>query len=165
MSDTGAGYYGKYRGIVVDNNDPDQLGRIKAIVPSELEQEKLGWALPCVPYAGNEVGLFLIPPKNASVWIEFENGDLEKPIWSGCFWSGSDSLPLDSYSPDIKVLKTKIGTITINDSTGSDSITIETTAGMKIEMTNTGIEITNGQGKIKWEGPKVAINDTALEVT
>lgn len=165
MSETTQRYLGKYRGEVVANNDPDRHGRVRVKVESIDPDNDLGWAMPCAPYAGDNVGFFTIPPERASVWVEFENGDLEKPIWSGCFWSSRDGLPVDNYSPDRKVLKTGIGTITIDDTPGSGSLIIETTAGMKLVMNTTGIELTNGQSKIKLTGPTVSINDTALEVT
>jgi len=77
-----------------------------------LSDRESGWALPCVPYAGKGVGLFLIPPVNAFVWIEFEQGDLDYPIWSGCFWGDNDT-PASPAEPEMKVLKTDAGTITI----------------------------------------------------
>ncbi len=79
-------YYGKYRGIVEDNEDPENLGRIKALVPEVLGDVKSGWALPCVPYAGEGSGQYFMPPAGAGVWIEFEAGDPSRPIWSGCWW-------------------------------------------------------------------------------
>ena len=154
-------YYGKFRGVVVDNNDPNQLGRLTARVPDVFGDETSGWALPATPYAGDGVGLYLIPPVGASVWIEFEHGDPEYPIWSGCFWA-SGELPA---SPDVKVLKTTAGTITINDTSGSAGITIETADGKKIVMDSGGIEITVGQAVVKLSGPTVSVNSGALEVT
>ena len=157
-------YYGKFRGVVVDNNDPNQLGRLTARVPDIFGDETSGWALPATPYAGDGVGLYLIPPVGASVWVEFEHGDPEYPIWSGCFWA-SGELPALPASPDVKVLKTTAGTITINDTSGSAGITIETADGKKIVMDSGGIEITVGQAVVKLSGPTVSVNSGALEVT
>lgn len=91
-------YYGKYRGFVVDNEDPEQLGRLKLTVPSVLGDEVVtGWAMPCLPYGGNAgQGFLFIPEIDAGVWVEFEEGDLEFPIWVGTFWSkpgGTSELP------------------------------------------------------------------------
>lgn len=158
-------FLGKYRGVVTDNQDPSMLGRIRAKVQDVLGDNDSGWALPCVPYAGSSVGLFLIPPVKASVWIEFEHGNPDYPIWSGCFWAQGE-VPVSPAVPEKKVLKTDIGTITLDDTPGAGGITIETNAGMKIAITTSGIEIDNGQGgTVKLSGPKVSINDTALEVT
>lgn len=155
---------GKYRGIVTDNRDPLMLGRIKARVQDVLGSNDSGWALPCVPYAGNGVGLFLVPPVNASVWMEFEHGDPDYPVWTGCFWAQGE-VPATPAVPEKKVLKTDAGTVTLDDTPGAGGITIETTAGMKIAISATGIEINDGQGgTIKLTGPKVSINDSALEV-
>jgi hypothetical protein len=80
-------YVGKYRGVVHDNADPDHRGRIQAIVPRLLgPSTPTGWALPSAPYAGPDQGLFTVPDKGAAVWVEFEEGDLSRPIWSGGFW-------------------------------------------------------------------------------
>lgn len=156
-------FYGKYRGIVTDNNDPNKLGRIKAKVQDVLGDRDSGWALPALPYAGDGVGLYLIPPVNAFVWIEFEHGDPDYPIWTGCFWAGRDRLPGSPASPDVKVLKTGSATITLNDTAGQSSIKIET-GNLKIVMDSQGIELSNGGQKIKLSSSNVTINDGALEV-
>jgi len=157
-------FFGKFRGVVTDNRDPLMLGRIRARVQDVLGENESGWALPSLPCAGNGVGLFLVPPVDASVWIEFEHGDPDYPIWTGCFWSQGE-LPATPAVAEMKVLKTDLGTIIINDLPGAGGITIETTAGMKIVIDMTGIEINNGMGgSIKLNGPKVSINEGALEV-
>src|SRR5262249_20458572 len=164
MNGQGPPFYGKYRGVVSDNRDPLMLGRVRAKVQDVLGDNESGWALPALPYAGNGVGLFLVPPTNASVWIEFEHGDPDYPIWTGCFWAQGE-LPATPAVAEMKVLKTDTATITLNDLPGAGGVTIETTAGMKIVINVTGIEITNGQGgSIKLTGPQVSVNNGALEV-
>jgi len=81
--------YGKYRGIVVDTLDPEERGRIRAIVP-DIGSAPLSWALPCLPGAGVDAGLFVLPPVGAPVWIEFERGDMDFPVWTGGYWDGAD---------------------------------------------------------------------------
>ena len=76
-------FFGKYRGVVTDNDDPEQLGRIRARVPEVLAGVESPWALPCVPYAGPNQGQYMIPPVDAGVWIEFEGGHPSRPIWAG----------------------------------------------------------------------------------
>ncbi len=79
-------FYGKYRGIVTDIEDPLKIGRIKARVPDVLGDEPSGWALPCVPFAGDGMGFYALPDTDARVWIEFEQGDPDYPVWTGCWW-------------------------------------------------------------------------------
>jgi uncharacterized protein involved in type VI secretion and phage assembly len=164
MSVSGSNAFGKYRGKVVSNADQRQLGRLQVIVPDLFGDGRLAWAMPCVPYAGNGVGLFAIPPVGANVWVEFERGDPGFPIWSGCFW-GQGEVPATPAVAEQTVLKTATATITVDDRPGSSGITIQTRTGQKIVVSANGIEIENGQGaSIKLSGPRVAINGTALEV-
>jgi uncharacterized protein involved in type VI secretion and phage assembly len=157
-------FLGKYRGTVEANVDPRKMGRLQVSVPAVLGDSQLSWAMPCVPYAGPGVGFFAMPPVGANVWVEFEDGDQDYPIWSGCFWDEED-VPADPAVAEMKVLKTDVGTITIDDTTGAGSITIETNTGLKIVMDTSGIEINNGQGgKIALSGPQVSVNEGALEV-
>jgi uncharacterized protein involved in type VI secretion and phage assembly len=156
-------YYGKYRGIVTDNRDPKNLGRIKARIPEMLGDVETGWALPCSPYAGDGVGLFTVPSPGAGVWIEFEAGDVSRPIWSGCWW-GEGQLP-NQATPAIKVLKTASGhTIILDDTGGSEKVEITDKNGAKIVMDQSGIEISKGAQKVKLTQRSVAVNDGALEV-
>jgi len=158
-------FFGKYRGHVENNIDPQQMGRVQVSVPAVLGEGTLSWAMPCVPYAGSGVGLFAIPPNGANVWVEFEGGDPDYPIWSGCFW-GLGEVPALPAIAEMKVLKTAAGTITVNDLPGVGGIKIETILGAKIEITARGIEIDNGMGgSITLMGPQVSVNNGALEVT
>lgn len=135
-------YYGKYRGIVRQNQDPENLGRIRAEVPEVLGDVLSGWALPCSPYAGEGSGMFTVPPEGAGVWIEFEAGDVSRPIWTGCWW-GSDQLPADnggtSATPPLKIIRSEQGlmvtmddnsqTVTVSDSGGNNMVEIQVRAG------------------------------------
>lgn len=157
---------GMFRGEVVNNIDPQQLGRVQITVPSVFGDNPLIWAMPCVPYAGPGVGFFFIPPVGAKLWIMFEGGDPEYPVWIGGYWDSSGDVPASPPIPDMKVLKTDTATVTIVDGPGPSMVTIEGQGGMKIEMSATGIEITNGQGAtVTLQGPKTSINGSALEVT
>jgi Type VI secretion system/phage-baseplate injector OB domain len=156
--------YGKYRGKVTKNDDPSNLGRIRALVPDVFDDEESPWALPCTPYAGNKVGFFFIPPVDANVWIEFEKGQRDSPIWSGCFWADGE-LDKDKAVPNIKMIKTDFATITIDDSsTTSQQFSIETTSGLKIVMDSYEIELSNGSSIVKLSPVSVSINDGALQV-
>jgi uncharacterized protein involved in type VI secretion and phage assembly len=94
-------YFGKYRGKVENNIDPMLLGRVQVSVPAVLGQGRLSWAMPCVPFAGAQLGLFLVPPVGANVWVEFEAGDPDYPILAGCFW-GAGEVPASPPVPQMK---------------------------------------------------------------
>ncbi len=156
-------FFGKYRGKVLTNVDPMLTGRLQVSAPGALGEASV-WAMPCVPYAGSSVGFFMLPPVGANVWVEFEGGNPELPIWSGGFWDIGD-WPADKAMPEMKVIKTDTATVTLNDLPGAGGITIETSAGMKITISAVSIQIDNGQGAtVELQGPKVAINGSALEV-
>ncbi len=153
---------GKFRGVVTMNVDPERRGRLRAKVPG---LDELSWALPAVPYAGKGVGLFLVPPVGANVWIEFEGGQKDYPVWSGCFWE-SGECPASPPLPTTKVLKTDTATVTIDDIPGAGGVTVETKTGMKVKFSATKIEVTNGTGAtVEFQAASVRINGTALEVT
>lgn len=159
-------FYGKHRGTVANNIDPQQLGRLQIEVPTVLGDSRLSWAMPCVPYAGPGVGFFFIPPVGARIWVEFENGDPDFPIWVGGFWDQSSDIPASTPIAEIKIIKTDTATLTLDDTPGAGGVTLETTAGMKILINAQGIEIDTGQGAtVKLQGPKTSINGAALEVT
>jgi len=153
-------YFGKYRGIVTDNADPDNLGRIKAKVPRLLSDEEIGWALPAFIYGGkSEQGLYAVPDIDAGVWIEFEGGDLSYPIWTGT-WFTSGAVP-ESAQPGQKVLKTKAGHKIILD---DDAETVEVTDsnGNSIKMDSSVIKISAGSAtKIVIEAPNIELVENA----
>lgn len=158
-------YFGKYRGKVEANVDPQQQGRIMVSVPAVTGSGTLNWAMPAVPFAGSGVGFWAIPPVGANVWVEYEGGNPDYPIWSGCFW-GVGEAPATPAVPQVVVLKTQTCTLTLSDLPGVGGVTIETSNGMKITMSATGLEITDGQGAtITMQGPTVSVNNGALDVT
>jgi uncharacterized protein involved in type VI secretion and phage assembly len=139
-----AHHYGKFRGVVTDNQDPDNLGRLRARVPRLLGDVETGWALPCLPFGGAaEQGLFLIPEVDAAVWIEFEAGDLAYPIWTGCWW-GSDEVP-ESATPAQKVIKTVGGHVIVLDD-DAPSVTITDANGNSITLDDKGIAVEDLNG-------------------
>lgn len=161
-------YYGKYRGIVTDINDPLMMGRIKATVPDVLGDQESGWALPCAPFGGDQTGFFALPTVGAGVWIEFEHGDPDYPIWAGCWWGSAAEVPPVLLAPPYKkvMIVTEGGqSITLDDTPGIGGITLETAAGQKIVLSATGLEIDNGMGaSIKMTGPQISLNDGALDI-
>lgn len=169
IADTMTGrHYGKYRGQVESNRDPQALGRLQVVVPALLGDAPV-WAAPCVPYAGSNVGWFALPPVGAAVWVEFEGGDLDYPIWSGCFWTDAQSPPEGGRDPAVKVLKTDKVTIRIDDTSGE--IVIETAGGATLTLTATeitaeAITITSESafGKTTLSASGVDVNDGAFTV-
>jgi uncharacterized protein involved in type VI secretion and phage assembly len=161
-------FYGKYRGVVTDNKDPLMTGRVKARVPDVMGEKETGWAMPCAPFGGSGVGFFALPTVGAGVWIEFEHGDPDYPIWSGCWFGSAADMPPILLVPPYKktLIKTEGGnSVLLDDTPGTGGITLETSGGQKVVMNATGVEITNGQGaSIKLTGPQVSINGGALEV-
>jgi len=135
-------FYGKYRGQVVDNQDPDHLGRLQALVPEVLGDIVSGWAVPCAPYAGPQAGFFAVPSPGAGVWIEFEAGDTSRPIWVGGWW-GTAEVPMQPAGvlsePTTKILRSDSGlimalndeaqTITMADAAGGNQVVVNVTAG------------------------------------
>lgn len=163
-------YLGKYRGIVTDIHDPLMQGRVKARVPDAMGDSESGWAMPCFPFAGKGTGMFCLPDVGAGVWIEFEHGDLDYPIWSGCYFPAPTDVPMETIvpAPYQKVLFKTVGghSITLDDTPGIGGITLQTATGQKITLSALGIEIDNGLGaSIKMnQATKVTINNGALEV-
>jgi hypothetical protein len=139
--------YGKHRGKVVDNVDPLFLGRLLVEVPA-VPGLHLNWAMPCVPYAGPQVGFYVIPPIGADLWVEFEGGNTNAPIWSGCFWS-EGQVPLEAPPPETKIFKTECVTLILNDLPGEGGFTVEVTPpAVEVPLTMTfnaeGIQILVG---------------------
>ncbi len=117
-------YWGKYRGKVESNIDPLQQGRLQVSCPSVLGDGTLSWAMPSVPYAGPNVGFFMLPPRQANVWVEFEGGDPDYPIWGGCFW-GPGETPVVPAVAEMKVLKVEGISLVLNTFRGVGSVTLE----------------------------------------
>jgi Type VI secretion system/phage-baseplate injector OB domain len=165
VSDT---YFGKYRGKVAANNDSYGLGRVQVTCPAVLGEGRASWAMPSLPYAGDNVGLFLVPPTGANVWVEFEGGDPDRPIWTGCFWDTGE-VPADPAVPTTKVLKTDGLRLEIDDTPGSGGVTLEVSppvASMTLRMTlsSSSVELSAGTAKVTLGPATVSVNDGALEV-
>jgi len=163
--------YGKHRGKVVDNIDPMQIGRIQVLVPDVQGTTLTSWAVPCAPLAGPGTGLFALPPIGAGVWVEFERGDVDLPIWVGGFWGSAAEVPamVLALPPGVCgiTLQTPLGNgITISDDTGpAGGIVIQTPTGAMISVSDDGIVISNGKGAtISLTGPTTDINRGGLTV-
>ena len=164
-------YIGKYRGTVVNNIDPMQQGRIQAMVPDVSGLTLTSWAMPCLPVAGLQTGMFTVPIIGSGVWIEFEKGDPDYPIWTGCFYGSAGDVPALARTvppavPGITMQTPLQNGLTINDVPGpSGGIMIRSATGAMLIVNDTGIYIQNGKGaSITMVGPTVTINNGALSV-
>jgi uncharacterized protein involved in type VI secretion and phage assembly len=157
-------FFGKYRGQVTDNNDPTGRGRLEVLVPAVMGNEPV-WALPCVPYAGDNSGFYAIPKKDSGVWVEFEAGNPSYPIWVGCFWADGQA-PQNAQgaktAPPLKILRSEKGlmitlddqqqAITLSDKDGNNLITIEVQQG-KVTV--------KGAIKVVVEAPQIELVENA----
>jgi uncharacterized protein involved in type VI secretion and phage assembly len=167
-------YFGKYRGTVVDNQDPTTRGRLKVRVPAVLAALEV-WAMPCVPYAGDGVGFLSLPAADAGVWVEFEGGDPSFPIWVGCFWADGEAP--EQADPEVKVWKTSEHTVRLDDA--ATELKLETSSAASITLTDAvvtdaggsthtvgtdGVASESGIHKAEVTPTSFKVNDGALEV-
>lgn len=171
----GQKYYGKFRGTVINNVDPTFMGRLLVEVPDVMSLTPSSWAVPCVPLAGPTgppMGAYMVPPMGAGVWIEFEQGDPDHPIWVGCRWGSQSDVPSLALlglptSPSIVFQTMMQNTLAISDLPGpTGGIMLKSTTGAMILVNELGITISNGQGAmIMMTGPTVTVNEGALIIT
>ena len=167
-------FYGKYRGTVINNVDPRQLGRIQAQVPSVSQLLPTSWCLPSYPIAGTASGASFVPQLKSGVWIEFEGGDPDYPIWTGCFYGIGAERPKDAIasnpvSPSI-VFQSQFGhamaLVDLPPTPVTGGIVLKSATGASIVVNDSGIYIDNGKGaKIHLTGPLVNINNGALTIS
>lgn len=164
-------FFGKYRGMVINNIDPMQMGRIQVQVPDVAGVIPGSWAMPCAPVAGINMGIFTVPSIGSGVWVEFEQGDPDYPIWVGCFWGTAAEVPVMARAvppavPGITLQTTLKNGIVISDVPGpTGGILMQTTTGAMISVSDIGIVISNGKGAvINMTGPTVDINLGAITI-
>jgi hypothetical protein len=174
MSDSAQRYYGKYRGTVINNIDPLQIARIQVSVP-DVSVIPGSWAMPCLPLAGKQEGVFMVPQIGAGVWVEYEQGNPDYPIWVGGFWGSFAEVPVLALAPpaippgqNIVLQTTAQNTLVLSDSPPtpvSGGIVLKSTMGAMIVVNDSGIYIQNGKGaSITLIGPTVTVNMGALVV-
>ncbi len=159
--------YGKYRGFVADNNDPDKLGRIKVTVPAILGQETSDWALPCMPCGGlADQGWFCVPEVGAQVWVEFEGGDLSHPIWVGTFWQRAADVPTEvADQTSTRLYKTAGGhLLLLEDKSGDEHIQLLHSGGASLDIDSNGtVALTDQNGAtltLDAQNNQVTLEDT-----
>lgn len=165
-------YFGKYRGTVVNNVDPMQIGRIQVMVPDVSNIIPSTWAMPCIPFSGKSMGAYMLPQIGAGVWVEFEQGDPDYPIWVGGYWGLAAEVPAlalagNPASPSVVFQTGLQNTLVISDLPGpTGGIMLKSTTGASLIVNDTGIYIQNGKGaSIVLSGPAVTINSGALVIT
>jgi uncharacterized protein involved in type VI secretion and phage assembly len=164
-------FYGKYRGMVLNNIDPMQMGRLQVQVTDVAGLIPVTWAMPCVPVAGIQNGMVALPMIGSGVWVEFEQGDPRHPIWVGCFWGSAAELPALARAtpPGLQAitLQTPLQNgLTVSDLPGpTGGIMLKSATGATLIVNDTGIYIQNGKGaSIVMTGPSVIVNAGALTI-
>ncbi len=149
-------------GIVTDNQDPEEQGRVKVKYPALSGEHASTWARVVVPGGGPERGIEFLPEVNDEVLVGFEQGDVHYPYVLGGLWNGQDAPPKKSGQVisggrvEKRIIRSRTGhMITLDDSDGGGGITIEDKNGNKIVL-DTGsnalnIEI-NGNVSVKAKG-------------
>jgi len=154
-------YFGKYRGVVTKVDEEKNMGLIKACVPEIYGEKESPWALPCVPFAGKNHGLVVLPEVKDGVWIEFEGGDPSNPIWTGCWW-GSEDMP-DPGSPKTRLFATSGGHKLILDDKKNEIHLLHSDGG-GISISDSEIKLKIGSTQIVLSANGVSINKVSLEV-
>ena len=164
-------FYGKYRATVINDVDPMLTGRIQVMVPDVSGIALSSWAMPCFPVAGLQTGSLGAPPIGAGVWVEFEKGDPDYPIWTGCYYGSAAEVPaLHQLTPPgvsaMTMQTTLQNGLTVTDLPGpTGGIVLKSATGASIIVNDTGIYIQNGRGAaITMVGPTVTVNNGALTV-
>jgi uncharacterized protein involved in type VI secretion and phage assembly len=156
---------------VLNNIDPMRMNRLQVQVPDVTGLFPTTWAMPCVPVAGLQNGIVALPLIGSGVWVEFEQGDPDYPIWVGCFWGSAVEVPLlaNATPPGVQAITMQTAlqnALTISDVPGpTGGIMLKSTTGATLIVNDTGIYIQNGKGaSIVMTGPTVTINAGALVV-
>jgi hypothetical protein len=150
-------YFGKYRGVVTQVDAATM--RLKAEIPAVLGGQESGWAMPCVPYAGPQVGIAFLPEVNSGVWIEFEGGDVSFPIWVGCYWR-SGEFPVEAKA-DAKTIISKSIKIVLDDGNTKSSWVDDNNNSITLDSDGIAAERASQSVKIQ---STVSVNSGALEV-
>lgn len=170
-------FLGKYRATVLLNTDPELRGRLQLLIPDVLGVVPSTWAEACVPLAGPTgpaMGVYMVPPIGAGVWAEFEQGDINYPLWVGCRWGAPSDIPMLAkaglpVSPSIVMQTLGQHTLVISDmppTPATGGIMLKSATNAMVVVNDSGIYITNGKGAtISLVGPTVTINNGALVVT
>jgi hypothetical protein len=151
-------HYGKYRGTVVNNFDPYQQGRLLVSVPGIVITN---WAMPCVPVTDVLMGTFVRPRVGANVWVEFERGDPDKPIWVGCYWGKGEVPPLAKVAYAVPPTNT---VITVETATSGLAISDVPLGGANVYIRSPIGSIALTPAGIVLSAPSVTVTATTFSV-
>ncbi|MEW6371118.1 MAG: phage baseplate assembly protein V [Pseudomonadota bacterium] len=157
----GASYFGKYRGIVSDVDDPENRCRIRATVPALLGEHACGWALPAAPFGGDGHGLVMLPRVGSGVWIEFEAGRLDAPIWSGAWWA-SGQRP-EPQGAALRVIVSEHGHKLVFDD-DADELRLIHAGGPEVSLRGDEIVLTCGACQITIGMDAISLNHGLVKV-
>jgi hypothetical protein len=174
----GPPFWGKYRGTVLSNLDPEQRGRLQLVVSDVTSLLPTTWAECSAPFSGMPgaaSGFFVVPAIGAAVWVEFEYGDPNKPIWTGGRFDKATDVPPLAIAPpavppgqNIAIQSTLQNLMLVSDSVPtpiSGGIVLKSTTGAMVVVNDSGIYLNNGKGaSITLIGPTVTVNNGALMV-
>jgi hypothetical protein len=172
----------KTRGIVVDVADPKNLGRLKAALVNfgetmdDSSHNTTPWCWPCVAMATDGAGAFNMPPVDSEVWIErTAEGDF---VWTGCFWSERNAIPVDASAPDVRVIRTPAGHQVKIDEAGDIEILhangnvvalrengdIDITVSGNANVTASGNVVVTASGKVVVDGSQIELNGSGGDI-
>lgn len=152
-------FFGKYRGEVTATDDETNRARLKVRCPAVLGEQEV-WAMPCTPYAGDGVGFFALPAEGTSVWVEFEGGEINQPIWSGCFWKEEQ---IDSGDAVEGVLFLKTPGVTIRVDNDQGTVEIEASGGAKITLDSNGITLEAAEVSLSANGAAATLSASGFD--
>ncbi|WP_375738686.1 phage baseplate assembly protein V [Pseudomonas boanensis] len=160
----GSSYYGKYRGIVTDVDDPNNQCRIRATIPAVLGEHACGWALPAAPFAGDGHGMVMLPKVGSGVWIEFEAGQLDNPIWSGAWWASGERP--EPQGAGVRVIVSEQGHKVILDDEANEVKIVhgDSSIAKVITLSSNEVVIACGACEIKITNENISLNNGLIKV-
>jgi len=159
-------FFGKYRGVVTNIDDPNNQCRIKARLEDPLQGQETGWALPVAPFAGDGHGMVMLPKVGSGVWIEFEAGQLQNPIWSGGWWA-SGQRP-DPQGEQVRVIVSEHGHKLILDDAQDELRLVHGSSTeaspLEIKLTGSDIVLSCGLCEIKISADNISLNNGQIKI-
>ncbi len=161
---------GPYKGTVINNIDPLNMGRLLVSVPDVLGDDPCLWAEPATPLAGPLSGIYTTVQPLSGVWVEFVNGDPEYPVWTGSYRGSAEDQPPEVAlaAPGVPIIV--LGTphqnaVVLNDTpgpTGGVLIQHQLASGQltQVSINDSGIELSLGPA-----GPGMKITATGIELS